>query len=57
MNVCMHVCMCVHSFLSVLLRLGDVPYNADTKLVLKLKVRYERGYYNLHGKEEGRGRG
>ena len=45
-HVCTYKCVCtfVHSFLSVLLRLGDVPYNADIKLILKLsKARYECG--------------
>ena len=51
MYVCMYVCMHVHSFLIVLLGLGDVPYNTDTKLILKLsKARYDCGYYNLQGR-------
>lgn len=46
----------LYSFLIVLLRLGDVPYNADTKLILKLsKARYECGHYNLQRGEEGIG--
>ena len=46
MYECMYACVYTVSQFD-LLRLGDVPYNADTKLVLKLKARYECGYYNL----------